>query len=227
MIHSKFPTPKYPDWSGKTCFILGGGPSLKDFDPTPLRERGHVIGVNEAGLTLVPWCDILYWADRRWFDWNEKRIDLHTGPMRFTSSQVVAREVDRCQFIHWMPRERNGHVDEWIWFRFEPNLIGGFDGGGRAINLAYHCGATRVVLLGFDMHDYPMDQWRDGNWHDAHQAPPLEDQRANKFIPAHEGMAKALYTAQLLQDAREFEVLNATPGSALTCWPKVDLEDLL
>ena len=70
-----------PDWTGQTCCILGGGPSLRGFAADRLRGR-RVIGINEAGLTLVPWCDVLMWADQRWLDWNKDRLHLHTGALK-------------------------------------------------------------------------------------------------------------------------------------------------
>lgn len=66
-------------WAGQTAFILGGGPSLKGFDVERLRGRGKVIGVNNAGIDLAPWCNVLFWADKRWLDWNCDRLHLHTG----------------------------------------------------------------------------------------------------------------------------------------------------
>lgn len=220
----------HPDWSGETVFILGGGPSLKDVDPADL-SRYKVIAVNEAGLTFYPEADILYWADTRWvqrFE-NINRLHLHKGPYKYTSADWSLDEIPGVRFITtkvWRPAEPENA------FIFNPQFLGGFDGGSRCINLAYHCGARRVFLLGFDMHDYPTDtdEWKKGNFHDAHPLPPLENQRTEKFLPAHEAMAERLKRLALMGGAgygvRDFSVYNLTPGSALTCWPKARLEDV-
>lgn len=214
----------HPDWSDNpTAFILGGGPSLKDFDIQCLEHR-KVIAVNEAGLSLCPCADVLYWADMRWINQfgNIDRLHLHTGLYRYTSQEWSLEEIPRARFIQtkvW--RSDSNHAA----FFTDPNVIGGFDGGGRCINLAYHFKVKRVVLLGFDMRDYDVtkeDEWRKGNFHTAHHKPPLANQRAERFIPAHDAMA-----AEIKRLGLDFEVLNATPGSALECWPKVNLEDVL
>lgn len=205
----------HPDWTGETVFVLGGGPSLLGFDAERLRGHGRVIAVNEAGLTLCPWADVLFWSDIRWVDWNLERIALHTGEYRYTNQTYGIERIPRARLVKWRPQ------DAWC---FEHDTIAGLDSGGRCINLAHHLGARRAVLLGFDMRDYALENWRDGNWHDKHPEPPLPDQRAERFIPAHARMAAAL---RALDFGIDFEVLNATPGSALTCWPKRELENLL
>lgn len=210
-----------PQWPGETVFILGGGPSLRDFDADRLRGQ-RVIGVNEAGLTMAPWCDVLFWADRRWADWNvdkEDRIALHTGDYRMTCNAAFIERIPRVRLINWRYRDPQGRLTGFV---TDPGTVSGFDAGGRCINLAWHMGATRVILLGFDCHDFPIKQWRRGNWHTAHHLPPLADQRADKFIPAHNAMAEKIRELDL-----GLEVINATPGSALTCWPLGNLEDYL
>lgn len=197
-----------PDWTGRTCFILGGGPSLRGFDADRLRGR-RVIGINEAGLTMAPWCDVLMWADQRWLDWNKDRLHLHTGALK------VCRHVSPPDGVHRMKFRPPG-------FAMARDTVGGDDCGSSAINLAVHFGASRIVLLGFDCHDLPMSRWREGNWHSAHRLPPLEGQRGGKFAPAHDQLSR-----DLKQKRPGVSVLNATQGSALTCWPIVDLETVI
>lgn len=211
-----------PEWPGETVFILGGGPSLRGFDVERLRGR-KVIGINESGLSLCPWADVLFWADMRWIQWNSARIGLHTGEYRYTCQKHLLETIPRARYIEWRARlaDRSGDV-VWNAFATEKNCLGGFDSGSRCINLAWHTGASRVVLLGFDMRDYPEDEWRKGNWHGKHALPPLPGQRKNKFIPAHDRMAAEIKRLEL-----DFEVLNATPDTALTCWPAVKLESVL
>jgi hypothetical protein len=210
-------TVEWPDWRDETCFILGGGPSLKGFDVERLRGR-RVIAPNESGLTLAPWADILFWGDIRWVNWNLERVHLHTGAWRYTTTPHRQTDIPRAQLVRWQPRVPG--TDRWAGLSSDPEVIAGFDGGGKCINIAYHTGAARVVLLGFDMRD--MADWRDGYFHSAHKEPPPACQRANQLIPVHEALA-----ASVPDLPRPFDVLNATPGSALTCWPMVDLEIVL
>lgn len=203
----------HPDWSSRTVFLLGGGPSLRNFDTRRL-EGYTVAAINEAGLSLYPKADLLFWSDVRWVDWNMDRLHVHTGPYRYTCQPHRVREIPRARLVTHKAKEGG----KWRPFVHDPKAVAGHDSGTKAINLLYHTRASRVVLLGFDMRDLPMDRWEEGSFHDKHKLPPLEGQRA-KFRDVHDLMASALPDG--------FEVVNATPGSALTCYPMVELEDVL
>lgn len=197
-------------WEGQAAFILGGGPSLKGFDVEKLRGKGKVIAVNNAGLDLCPWADVLFWVDQRWLDWNHDRLHLHTGEWKVSRKRPHLPLDCDVKFMTFKPRR----LSHW------PDSLGGWCGGSSAINLAYLLGSKVIVLLGFDMHDLPPDRWREGNWHDKHQLPPIEGQRRNKFIPVLEAMAPDLERAGVL-------VINTNDRSALRCFPFADIEELL
>ena len=87
---------------------------------------------------------------------------------------------------------------------------GGSD-GYQAINFAFHFGAKRIVLLGYDMKFGADGQahWR------------LEERSTEKgFRPAFVGLATALRKANV-------EVINATPGSGLDVFPAAALDTVL
>lgn len=85
--------------------------------------------------------------------------------------------------------------------------------GAGSIALAAHMGAKRVVLLGYDC----QHTGGKAHWHGDH--------------PSHLGNASA--TDQWIESFGQLaarlkcEVLNATRETALTCWPRVDLEKAL
>lgn len=161
-----------------------------------------MIAVNDAGLHLAPWSDILFWADRRWLDWNHEKLHLHTGLWKVSRKVPHLNTGYDVKVVGFLP----GRLSN------DPEYVGGHCGGSSAINLAYLLGAKRVVLLGFDM--------RPGNWHNNHKLPPQKGQHENRFIPALKVMAPGLAEAGC-------EVVNATPGSALTCFPMISLEEVL
>jgi len=189
---------------GRAAFILGGGPSLTAEDVDRIRGRGAVIAVNNAGLDLAPWADVLFFADGwpRWFGWNKDRLHEFKGDWIVSRAAVPPSDPRLVRITH----------DPKIALSRRPDRVAGHCGGSSAINLAYLMGARVIVLMGFDM--------RGGNYHDDHKAPPLPNAHRDRFIPALEFMAPELEAEGVL-------VLNATPRSALRCFPTVDLEELL
>ena len=96
------------------------------------------------------------------------------------------------------------------------NVSTGGNSGHQAINLSYHFGARKIVLLGFDMHD------RDGkHWHPDHLG--MFNAPANHIEQWRRNMA---YLARdLAQEG--IEVINATEGSALRCFKRATLKEAL
>lgn len=203
------------DWAGEPCFILGGGESAKGFDAGILRRHvdrhgGRVIGVNEAGLSLAPWCDALYWADRRWLNWNHARLSLHSGnPRAAWKICRFAPEIETGFDIRVLPHSKAALSDD-------PTQLAGFCSGGAAINLAYLFGADPIVLLFFDM--------AGGNFHDRHAKPSDRGRYQTHFMPRIARMAAPLAAAGV-------RVINAwvgqSPVSRLGCFPMAPLAQVL
>lgn len=186
---------------GEAVFVIGGGPSVKGFDFSRLKGR-RIIAVNNAGLDLVPWADVLFWADARWFDWNHGRLGEHKGALKIARKRPHIETGHDIKTVRFTPRR----LSHWH------DAVGGWCGGSSAINLAYLMGAKVIVLMGFDM--------RPGNYHADHKLPHVEGQHRDKFIPALEAMAPQLERAGVT-------VLNTNPRSALRCFPFADIEELL
>jgi hypothetical protein len=85
-----------------------------------------------------------------------------------------------------------------------------------AINIAVHLGVSRIVLLGLDG-----KVAENGRTH--HHAPHPWALRHNWAAEQREDLASLV--APLA--ARKVEVLNASPGSAVPCWPSVSFEEAL
>ena len=208
------------EWAGETAYILGGGASLKGFDASILRGHGRVIGVKESGLSLAPWADVLLWADPQWIDANWQRLHLHTGPHKISRGELskrysatppgTAKQIEAALVaagVRYVPRGPS------VAMSTDPtNLGGAVCAGGSAINAAALFGATTIVLLGFDMRTT-------GHWHDRTLLEP-EAKHYERFIPPIERLGAALKAAGV-------RVINATPGSALTCFPFQPIEDVL
>lgn len=190
-------------WPDSTVYILGGGPSLNDA-PLDLIRDERVIGVNNAYL-LGDWIDVCWFGDSRWFEWHAKkllngfyglraccvpRLDDHPGIKTLARGKPLGIET-RPRFVAW---NRNS--------------------GGSAINLAYHLGARRIVLIGFDMRRVD-DR---ANWHEDHPCPQRDPYE--RFLMGFPTIAKDAETLGL-------EILNATPESAIDAFPIVKLEEVV
>ncbi len=202
--------PEFPDWTGERALIVGGGPSIAEMPWAEIRHfDGRVIALNEAGLTVVPEADAFYWADPRWGKWNVDRYHLNKSPWKYTSTDGNIDDWPGTQYVQ---------TENTVPFHTIPQKIMGTDSGSRAINLAYHMRLRAVVLIGFDMHDYPKAEWRKGNFHNMHKDDVHPNCRRDVFMPSHKTISENL--------PEGFEVLNATPGSALTCYPTVNWETI-
>jgi hypothetical protein len=94
----------------------------------------------------------------------------------------------------------------------------GSNSGYQAINLAYHFGAKRIVLLGMDMHTDGHCHWRKRT---VETTPGDFNQTLRQtMLPKFNSLVEPLREVGV-------EVFNATPGSALTCWPLCTLEEFL
>jgi hypothetical protein len=199
-------TPITPDWAGETCFILGGGPSLTGFSTEILRGRGRVLAINNS-YRLCPWADLLYFSDRCWYGWHHEHLSSFKGRM------VTVSEV-----------EGDGIKNLTLWpgdgLELRADRLRGNNGGYHAINLAFHLGVKRIVLLGYDMR---CDNGK-SHFHEGHPD--------NISLAYRDSLLKEQVMPQfrtLVAPLREagVEVVNANQGSYLNCWPLVSLESQL
>jgi hypothetical protein len=198
-------------------FIIGGGPSISDMLLAPLRGL-PMIAVNQA-YKLFPEALMHFGADKRWWA-RERKEFLNTFKGKYVVACIDGGEPIECFpvgtviYLHSYADKKSGYVRDGG-LELEPTHLRGNNSGAFAINVAYHCGARLVVLLGFDMHDHKGR----GHWYvipnDTHRAP-----YERFYIPAMNDMAK---------DARKagLRIVNATPRSALTCFETGHFEDFL
>lgn len=185
-------------WPGETVVCVGTGPSLTPADVEACRGRARVIVVNNA-YQIAPWADVLYAADEKWWAW-------HQGAPPFEGLKYTIDPQRRA----WpgLTVLRNAGP-----LGLESNPTGlrtGYNSGYQAINLAVHFGASRIVLLGYDM----MGDHFFGSHPDKTRPPFAPCLRAFATLPAP-------------LTAAGVEVLNATRRTALTAFPCVALETIL
>lgn len=209
------------EWEGETCAVFGGGPTLSPAIAESVRGRCRVIAVNSAGIhsvdaagkthaAIAPWADVLYAADRMWWRQNLEAARLFYGlkatimPNGYTD---FTPEIDGVRVLgNGGPQGFDDRTDY---------LRTGWNSGYQALHLAAHLGVKRVLLLGFDMHSKQGE-----HWHGDHRWRPGYKSRYPLFIRSF-----AMGAAEF--ERRGVEVINCTPGSALTCFPAAAVDEAL
>lgn len=177
----------------KTIAVCASGPSLVREDcETVLRAGIPVVAVN-ASWQLVPECTYIYAADRRW--WQKNVTHLPAGPQRWTCSKPASAEFNLNYF--------------------EPDYRGSFNSGLRAILFARYCGASNIILLGFDC-----SIASGSHWHGDHTDLGNPNQDAIKIW-----QSDFIWLAGFL--ANSVKVVNCSRETALTCFTRAPLSEAL
>lgn len=207
-------------WPNETVFIVGGGPTLKALDLSPLSKSlagRRTIAVNNA-FRLFQNPDVIFYADTRWWGWNGKDIAADFGGRIVSTCSAGVKYLDGR--VSRMGRDyrydpRHQSPEQVCALAEDPTMLSGPDSGYMAMNLAYHLGASRIVLLGFDM------GFTEGaaHWHDDHPVPTPESNYTDLFFPRYPALIESL-------KKRGVEVIRCTP-SRLDFVPEVPFADAL
>lgn len=202
-MHGDWTVPR--EWPDETAFIVAGGPSVSGIDLSLLKGR-RVIVVNSS-FTAVPFADFLFFADARWWLEYGARTKGFGGRIVTVAKALGDKRLLRLHKVKPPPglTSKPSHV------AMQRTSLHG------AMNLAFHLGVNRIVLLGADMRAA-----KDGRTH--HHKP-------------HKWRVKPTAWTKQMQDLRMIaaplaekgvEVINCSAVSRIDWWPKVDrLEDCL
>ena len=193
----------FPDWTGQACAIVASGPSTKQVNVGALEGRIHTVAIKE-NHEVCPWADVVYGCDRAFWRNNGGLPDFKGLKIAYQSDLVRAIRIDTAQ--HRL-------------LTAEPGLIGsGKNSGFQALNLAVQFGAVRILLIGFDMSAEHGVHWFG------------RSQGAGRVQPGEwnfRDWRKAFETAAGQMQSLGVQILNASPLTSLTCFPKVTVEDAL
>lgn len=221
------------------CFILGGGPSIYEVFavPTELQKMvkeqlapasmadqymssihdKNVIAVNSA-FRFGRWIDLVYFGDCKWLDWNKHDLFEFPG-LKITSCKRWEQKAPGkdVRYVPFDTKHDSGISPA-------PNKVAwNKNSGAAAIDLAIKMGATKIVLIGYDMkldddgwshhHGYHRERKpQEGN--DRH-TPPFE--RYKKLMPKVVGEAKK----------QGVEMVNVSPGTTLEVPEQCSLKEAL
>jgi hypothetical protein len=190
---------------GGTVVCMASGPSLTPEDAEYVRGKADGVIVVNTTYKMAPWADILVGSDVRWWNWHKGAKDF--AGLKFATSRHV-------QWSGVKILENTGERG----LELDPSkLKHGQNSGYKAVGVAFHTGASRIILLGYDM-KRGGGKARLEHWHGDH---PIASRSNYPFF-----VKVFRHIAQPLKD-QCVEVINCTPDSALDCFPMADLRDVL
>lgn len=191
----------YARWPGATACVIASGPSVtaedtelvrawRDADPTC-----RFVVVTNSTFLLCPWADILYAKDCQWWRVYLAEVDARFAGLRATVRAHPARfRVEKMQ---------NAPFRQWN------------NSGADALSVAVCAGATKIIMLGFDMQ-------RTGgrsHHHGDHPHPLGNAASLKRWVPNIE-------VTRAWLDQQGVAYVNCTRETALK-WPRAKLEDAL
>lgn len=203
-------------WPGGTVVCAASGPSLLGEDLKYVCGRAPVIAIN-AAIQLAPWADIFYsgaleyWRpeaiasrERMGFRGLSIRIAWNEG----TGPHQMKRGVSKGVIV------LGNSGDDGL--ETKPDAIRSYkNSGGAAINVAVHTGATRIVLLGYDMMT------------DKHGRHHFNGSPGEKHHSPYPHFRTHMGTMGPHLRALGVEVVNCSRATALTCFPRKRLDEVL
>ena len=197
-----------PAWTGRTVACIASGPSLTTADCEAVRAAGlPTIAVNDAGLDMAPWADAHHACDGRWWHAHPDAL-THDRPKTCLVDDPPAGVVKLTCVSGGGLDDRPGHVRA------------GQNSGYQALHLAAvnFGAAARVILLGYDM----QHTGGQAHYHGTHAAPLRNPKPGDmrEWARHFDGVAPEL-------KRRGVEVINCSRATALTCFERAAVEDVL
>lgn len=198
----------FADWTGEVCAIVAGGESVNAEQVASLQGRCRVAVVNNS-YTLAPWADLLYAADRRWWDCHPEAAAFKG--LKVTPDKDAAKQ-HRLNLIRLVGDQGPSRDEITI---AEPGLVArGGNSAFQLTNIVLQFGVRRILWLGLDC--------RGKHWHGDHPIPLRNPTPQRLAIWAATFDALATRLRQM-----GAEVVNCSEMSALQAYPKMSVEAAL
>lgn len=236
MILRRIPGERFSEvvraWEGETAVLIGGGPSLT-LDQVALVGAEHKAGrlrcvaVNDSYL-WCGWADLSYFADSHY--WEDHHKGIAKPALGLSASEVRERFASfsgaKCSIQNSGANIRDDSVhilrnktfpSHGDGLSLDPGALAtGRNSAYQANNLLILAGVTTIILLGID--GMPAQDGRT-HWSGGHrrETPP---EAYREYRRAWAEGAPAIAAAGV-------RVINASPGSAVTAFEKMALEDAL
>lgn len=210
-------------WRGKRCIIIGGGPSLENFNFSVLNSE-LTIGVNKA--FIVHNSTVNYAMDLRFYSSltepskkDPKAVELHQQWLNYKGIKLFLRTSKKVKFgpsVYYVNSLRRKVLS----FNLNEGIHGGNNSGFGALMLAIALGANPIGLLGFDLKvnkKKNRTHWHEGYFHqNVHEMP----RKLESFAKCFEEFAPTI-------EQHKIKVVNLCLDSALRCFPKSTPKEFL
>jgi hypothetical protein len=206
-----------PHWPGETVFVVASGPSIADTNFELIRGR-KIICVNSS-YERVPFADLLYFGDGRW--WEEHKKRLASFPGRIATCSGIVKNKRFLKLNRLKPetgKPETGFSTRRDMVASQRTSLQG------AMNIAAHLiyrqdgppGA--IVLIGADM-----GRAADGRSH-GHTPHKWVNRPGN--VTWDEQMRHLKWIVAPLKK-RHIAVVNCSTTSRIPWWPKMALQEFL
>lgn len=206
------------DWVGQTALVLGNGPSTLGYEPEHFDRPSSRLLVCNGGYLRFPHAHLLVATDRKWLltetTKDEPFAGYRGGEILITRPEAAQAYDPRMIYVKRLDLARFRGVDQFA----DPGLVvEGWTSVTTMIAAAVMRGARRIILLGVDLQ--PGKGNRRRSYDESVDTPSAAEKRYAKQIADLEAQMPHV-------KRRGVEVLNASPGSGLKCYPYVSWEDV-
>ena len=192
------------------AIIIASGPSVTPEDIAVAKNAKDLAAITvNTSFRVAPWADYHYSNDHDWFE-------TYIDEIKATCSGVPV-----CGHEKWRhPAVCSDYQLDRTAFRLRTTpgvLAWGGNSGFAAINLAYHLGHRKILLLGYDM-----DWDGDKSHHHGHHPNHLQHRKPgfHRWLPYYDRAAKQAPSLGL-------EIINCSRKTALSCFRRMQIQDAI
>lgn len=201
--------------SGRTVFIIGGGPSVSPEMIATLNDSGALcFGLNSSAKFIKSPVGVL-WTDNSWGAKNKPYLDKLVCPKFFVTTSgrnYIKKDIKTQSNATVVHKSGESGFDNCI------DHVKGNNSGAFAINLLVNCGAKRLGLVGYDMHT---EKGR-AHFHNEYDYAIRPEVYKNHFIPCIEAMAEVIKSS-----GYSTKIYNCNPFSSLKCFDFRSIGDII
>ena len=185
------------------------------------RRKGFALAGCNRLWEIVPDLELLYGCNRQFWEHYWCGALARHQAQKWTTNREAADLFD----LNWIAEKNAPGLST------DPTIVHhGHGSGYTALNLAFLMGAMRIVLLGYSLaypRDYDGKARRIGSGQRHYFGEYPSQLQHWPSVKIRDGVhVEMLDLYRSVADQGLVEIINCTPGSALTCFPVMDIADV-